>query len=99
MLKVIKTIFFTLLFILGITFAMNNSEGIVLKYYFGLQTPEVPIFLLVLFSVLFGILLAGAGYIFDQWSLKRALREREREIVSLQKELNMHRDRATENKE
>lgn len=99
MLKVIKTIFFTLLFIVGITFAMNNSEGIVLRYYFGLQTPEVPIFLLVLFSVLFGVLLAGGGYIFDQWSLKRALREREREIVSLQKELKAHRDRATENKE
>jgi uncharacterized integral membrane protein len=99
MAKVIKTIFFTLLFILGITFAMQNDEGIVLKYYFELQTPEVPIFLLVLFAVLFGVLLAGVGYVFDQWSLKRTVREKDREIASLEKELKQFRERVIESKE
>lgn len=101
MIKVIKTIFFTLLFILGVTFAMQNSQGIVLKYYFGLEAPEVPVFLLVLFSALFGVLLAGAGYVFDQWSLKRTVRAQEREINSLEKELKQlrERERSLEGKE
>jgi len=93
MFKVAKTIFFTLLFILGITFATENTGWVVLRYYFGLETPPVPIFLLVLFSVLLGILLAGAGFIVDEWSLRKALREKEREIAALQKELQPHRDR------
>lgn len=94
MVKVAKAIFLTLLFILGITFAMENTGWIVLRYYFGLETPPVPIFLLVLFSVLLGVLLAGAGFIVDEWSLRRALREKERQIASLEKELQPYRERA-----
>jgi len=93
MLKVAKTIFFTLLFILGITFAMENTGWVVLRYYFGLETPPVPIFLLVLFSVLLGVLLVGAGFVCDERSLRKALREKEREIASLEKELQSYRER------
>lgn len=93
MVKVAKTIFLTLFFILGITFAMENTGWVVLRYYFGLETPPVPVFLLVLFSVLFGVLLAGVGFVVDEWSLRRALREKEREIAALQKELQPHRER------
>lgn len=93
MVKVGKTIFFTLLFILGITFAMENTGWVVLRYYFGLETPPIPIFLLVLFSVLLGVFLAGVGFIIDEWSLRKALREKEREIASLEKELQPYRER------
>jgi len=93
MLKVVKTVFFTLLFILGITFAMENTGWVVLRYYFGLETPPVPIFLLVLFSVLLGVLLVGLGFICDEWSLRKALREKERQIASLEKELQPYRER------
>lgn len=92
MVKVAKTIFFTLLFILGITFAMENTGWVVLRYYFGLESPPVPIFLLVLFSVLFGVFLAGVGFIVDERSLKKALREKEREIASLERELQPYRE-------
>lgn len=87
MAKVLKTIFLALLFILGITFSMENVDPVVLRYYFGLETPPVPLFLLVLFSILLGILLAGAGFLIDQWSLRRALREKERQVASLENEL------------
>lgn len=93
MIKVIKTVFITLLFILGITFSMENTEPLVLKYYFGIQTPPVPLFLLVLFSVLLGVLFAGLGFIFDEWSLRKTLREKEREITSLERELRSYRER------
>jgi uncharacterized integral membrane protein len=93
MVKFIKTVVVTLLFILGITFSMENAEPLRLKYYFGIQTPEIPLFLLVLFAVLIGVLLAGLGFLFDQWSLKRALREKDREIASLEREVKEYRDR------
>lgn len=87
MIRVIKPIFVTLLFILGITFSMQNSEPLKLKYYFGLETPEIPLFLLVLVAVLLGVLLAGVSFIVDQWSFRKALREKERRISALEKEL------------
>lgn len=86
MLKVIKVVFFTLLFILGITFSMENRQELVLRYYFGLETPPIPLFLLVLFSILLGVLLAGVGFIIDEWSLRRELRDKEREIAALRRE-------------
>lgn len=93
MVKFAKTIFLTLLFILGITFATENTGWVVLRYYFGLETPPIPIFLLVLFSVLSGVFLAGVGFLIDERSLKNALREKEREITSLQKEMQPYRER------
>jgi len=91
--KVLKTIFLTLLFILGITFSMENTGWIVLRYYFGLETPPVPVFLLVLFSILLGVLLAGVGFFLDEMFLKRALREKERKIAALENELKPYRER------
>ena len=93
MVKFAKTIFLTLLFMLGITFATENTGWVVLRYYFGLETPPIPIFLLVLFSVLSGVFLAGVGFLIDERSLKNALREKEREITSLQKEMQPYRER------
>lgn len=96
MIKVVKTVFLTLLFILGITFSMQNASWVVLRYYFGLETPPVPVFLLVLFSVLLGIILAGIGFLFDERTLKKALREKERQIASLERELKLFRERQLE---
>ena len=93
MVKFAKAIFLTLLFILGITFATENTGWVVLRYYFGLETPPIPIFLLVLFSVLSGVFLVGVGFLIDERSLKKALREKEREIASLQKEIQPYRER------
>jgi uncharacterized integral membrane protein len=87
MIKVLKTILLALLFIAGITFSMQNTGWVVLRYYFGLETPPLPLFLLVLFSILLGVVLACAGFLFDEWSLRRALREKERRVASLENEL------------
>jgi uncharacterized integral membrane protein len=83
MIKVIKVVFLTLLFIFGITFAMENVQPVVLRYHFGLETTPLPLFLVVLFAALLGVLLAGLGFLLDLRFLKKSLREREREIESL----------------
>jgi uncharacterized integral membrane protein len=71
---------------------MQNVDPIVLRYYFGLETPPLPLFLLVMFSILFGVVLAGAGFLVDQWSLRRALREKERQVAALETELKPYRE-------
>lgn len=86
MIKVIKAIFFTLLFIFGVTFAVENTEPVSLRYYFGLESVPIPTFLLVLVSILLGVLMTGMGFLIDVWMLKKALREKEKEIRSLRKE-------------
>lgn len=84
--RLVKIIAITLLFILGITFAMENNDSVSLRF-FGWESRPIPIFLMVVVSVLFGVLLAGFGFLFDQRSLKRALREKERRIATLEAEV------------
>ena len=91
--KVLKAIFFTLLFILGITLAMENASWVVLRYYFGLESPPVPLFLIVLFAILLGVCLAGVGFFLDERSLKQSLRDQEQKIAQLETELAAYRNR------
>ena len=86
MIKVIKAVSLTLLFFAGITFAMENTQSLVLRY-FGYETPPIDLYLLILVSILFGVIVAGIGFIIDQWSLKKVVRQKKREIESLEKEL------------
>jgi uncharacterized integral membrane protein len=84
--KIVKSVFLTVLFIFGITFAVENTQPVVLHYHFGLESIPIPVFLLVLFSILIGVLLAGLGFLVDVWTLKKALKHKEKEIQSLREE-------------
>ena len=92
MFKVIKSIFLTLLFIVGITFSMENTEPLVLRY-FGYETPPIRLYLLILLSVFFGVLLAGIGFMIDQRSFKKAVRNKDQEIESLERETRTIQER------
>ena len=92
MFKLIKSIFLTLLFIVGITFSMENTEPLVLRY-FGYETPPIRLYLLILLSVFFGVLLAGIGFMIDQRSLKKAVRKKDQEIESLEREARTIQER------
>ncbi len=92
MIKVIKAVSLTLLFFAGITFAMENTQSLVLRY-FGYETPPIDLYLLILLSVLFGVLVAGIGFLIDQRSLKKAVRQKDREIESLERESRTNQER------
>ncbi len=92
MFKFIKSIFLTLLFIVGITFSMENTEPLVLRY-FGYETPPIRLYLLILLSVFFGVLLAGIGFMIDQRSFKKAVRKKDQEIESLERETRTIQER------
>jgi len=86
MTKFIKTLIVAVLFILAITFALENQQMIALSYYDVIPPFSVPVFLLVFFSVLLGILIAGFGDIYVRFSLKNKVRKYEKTIKKLQAE-------------
>jgi uncharacterized integral membrane protein len=92
MFKLIKSVFLTLLFIVGITFSMENTEPMVLRY-FGYETPPIHLYLLILLSVFFGVLLAGIGFMIDQRSFKKVVRHKDQEIESLEREARTNQER------
>ncbi len=57
--KFLKSIGTALLFLLAITFSLKNNEMVALKYYFQLESLDLPLYLLVFFSVIFGIFIGG----------------------------------------
>jgi uncharacterized integral membrane protein len=86
MTKFVKTLIVAVLFILAITFALENQQMIALRYYGVIPPFSVPVFLLVFFSVLLGILIAGFGDMYVRFSLKGKVRKYEKAIKKLQAE-------------
>ncbi len=85
--KLIKTLIVAILFLIAITFALQNQQLVTLNYY-GLIPPfSVPVFLLVFFSVLIGILIAGFGDIYVRYSLRLRARRSEKQLKACQREL------------
>jgi len=97
MTKFIKTLIVAVLFILAITFALENQQMIALSYYDVIPPFSVPVFLLVFFSVLIGILIAGFGDVYVRFSLKNKVRKQEKTIKKLRAECDALKQAAAEN--
>ena len=85
--KLIKTLIVAIFFIIAITFALQNQQLITLHYYGLIPDFSVPVFLLVFFSVLLGILIAGFGDIYVRYSLRARARKCEKELKRVREEL------------
>ncbi len=85
--KLVKTIAVAIFFIVAITFALQNQQLVALHYYDLIPAFSVPLFLLVFFSILLGILIAGFGDIFVRYSLSARSRRCERELKHLKEQM------------
>ncbi|MDY6853528.1 MAG: LapA family protein [Thermodesulfobacteriota bacterium] len=90
--KLLKTIFITALFIIGLTFAYKNQESVSVEYYFIEQTWTVPLFLLIFFSILIGVLIAGIGGVYSGFKLKHEIKRQQKIILELEDELSSLRN-------
>jgi len=90
--KFSKTILIMVLFIIAITFAIKNQAPISLKYYFFEGTLTMPLFLLIFFSMLTGVLIAGGAGVFAGFKLKYEIRKYKKVILELEEELNSLRN-------
>lgn len=66
----IRLLLFTALIVIGVVFAMHNSEIVTLGFYFGSQ--EMPLSLLLIFTLIVGAIL---GMLSATWIILRLKRE------------------------
>ncbi|MFH2012788.1 MAG: LapA family protein [Pseudomonadota bacterium] len=86
--RLLKTVLITLFFIIAITFAIKNQESVSLQYYFfDNVVGPMPLFLLVFFSILVGVLITGVGCFFTSFKLKQDIKRQQKIISEQEKEL------------
>ena len=72
---------------------MQNKDEVILR--FGLyplhnylwEVPKVPLFLVILCSIFLGVLIGGLGDLYRHFQLKKNLRQNQRMIERLEKEI------------
>ncbi len=82
----IRGIVFFILLILGIGFAIQNDQPVSLKYYFGLVTPPLPLFLWAFLFVLLGLILSAIWALVSRIGLHSRIRLHRRSIEDLERE-------------
>lgn len=91
--KWLKTFLVMIIFILVILFSLQNREEVPLR--FGLypiqdkewEVQQLPLFLIILCSVFVGVLIGGIGDLYQRFQLKKSLRQNEKMIERLSKEI------------
>jgi uncharacterized integral membrane protein len=82
-----------IVFICVILFSVQNKDEVILR--FGLyplqehlwELPKIPLFLVILCSIFLGVLIGGIGDLYRHFQLKRTLRQNQRMIERLEKEI------------
>jgi uncharacterized integral membrane protein len=77
----IRGIVFLILLIVGIGFAIQNDQPVSLKYYFGLVTPPLPLFLWAFLFVLLGLILSAVWAFVSRIGLHSRIRLHRRSIA------------------
>ena len=87
MVKTFKFIFGLIILIVLASFAVKNSDPIVLKYYYGYSTPPVPLYVVLLAAVVVGAIFAALFAIGERFYFRHEIRKRDRVIRDMETEL------------
>ena len=82
-----------IVFLCVILFSVQNKDEVILR--FGLyplqnylwEVPQIPLFLVILCSIFLGVLIGGLGDLYRHFQLKKTLRQNQRMIERLEKEI------------
>jgi len=91
----VKTLLWIVAFLLAIPFFIQNRSEVTLRFVFPWESyqwfeiPEVPLplFLVILCSIFLGVLIGGVGDIYRRFQLKKTLRQNQKTIERLEKEI------------
>jgi len=86
--KVLKTLLFALLAVVVITFSIKNAGNVRFRYFNLIDSFETPLFLLVLVSILFGVLVGAMMDLIKRYELKKAIRREQKIMDELRKEVS-----------
>jgi uncharacterized integral membrane protein len=80
--------------IVCIFFFLQNTDQVAIRFglsplteYQFFEISKVPLFLVILCSVLLGILMGGLGDLYRRFQLKRSLRQKQKTIDRLEREI------------
>jgi uncharacterized integral membrane protein len=89
-----KFLLLTILFLAAVLFSMLNMDPVTLRFGLypvqeqtWLEIPEIPLFLVILLSILVGILIGGSADFYRHFQLNRTLRQNQKTIERLEKEV------------
>lgn len=82
---ILKAIIFLLLLAASIGFAVHNDEAVSLRYYFGLESMPLPLFLWAFLFLFIGIVLAGILAFFIQIGWQARIRQLRKTVADLEK--------------
>jgi len=83
----VKALLLIALLFLAITFGTQNSESVVLRYYFNLASIPVPLYLVIYLAIILGVVAGLAVDLYSRVTLKKRLRKLEKTNATLQEEL------------
>ncbi len=84
----VKALLLIALLFLAITFGTQNSESLILRYYFGIASIPLPLYLIIYLAIILGILGGMAVDVYTRVSLKRKVKELGKANTSLREELD-----------
>ncbi len=89
--RILKTFFIGVLFLIALIFAAENTGPVEIHYY-GIAPLQLPLFLVIFVAILLGILIAGLISSFDKFRLKREMNRLKRVVKTQEEELNSLRN-------
>lgn len=88
----VKLIFYVFVFILAVSFAAENTQSVSLRYYFNLETPSFPMYLLMFIPLFIGIVVGSLIGLGTRLRLKNSVKQ----LTKSHKELEENLRRAQE---
>ncbi len=82
---ILKAIIFLLIMAASIGFAVHNDGAVSLRYYYGLESLPLPLFLWAFLFLFVGIVLAGIAAFLLQIGLQARIRQLKKTVADLEK--------------
>ncbi len=90
----VKNLLLLIILIVSIFFFLQNTEQVVIRFglspltdYQFFEISKIPLFVVILGSVLLGILIGGLGSVYKHFQLKRTIRQNQKSIERLEREI------------
>jgi len=85
---ILKGIIFILILAASVGFAVNNDQAVSLRYYLGVESLPLPLFLWAFLFFSVGLILSGIVALFSRIALQAKVRQLKRSIVDLERKRN-----------
>ena len=99
--KGLRTLFWMVVFLAAILFSMQNRDPVTLRFGLSpikniqwLELANIPLFLIILWAIFLGVLIGGLSDLYRNLQLKKTIRQSQRMIERLEKEVRSLRGTA-----